>query len=74
MQNGQSILLREHDVQQDQGGLLPLHGLPKIRRTLETFGFIPLAAQGIDHQLADAVVVLQQIDSFHSDYLSFSRP
>ena len=59
LQDGQAVLLREHDVQQDQIGLGLAHGLPKLRRALEALGLVALAVQGVDDQLADAVVVFQ---------------
>ena len=59
MQDGQAVLLREHDVQQDQVGLGLAHGLPKLCRALEALGLVALAVQGVDDQLADAVVVFQ---------------
>ena len=71
LEDGQAVLLRQHDVQQHQGWLRPLHGLPEIGRTVEPLGLIALAAQCINHQFADAVVILQQKDSFHGGSSSF---
>ena len=65
LQDGKAILLRQHNIQQDQGGLGALHRAPKIRRPVKALGLVALAAQGVNDQLANAVVVLQQVNSFH---------
>ena len=62
LEDVQAVLLREHQVQQDQGGELPLHGGPELGGQFKALRLHALAVQGINDQLADAGVVFQKIN------------
>ena len=65
-QDRDAVLAGKHDVQDREPGNLLLQRFPEMLRRIETESVIALALQSIYHQLADAVVIFQQIDhSFH---------
>ena len=63
--DGQSVLLRQHDVQQQQVGRLPLHCLAHGRAVLKAVRVKPARRQRVEHQLADARVVLDAVNRGH---------
>ena len=58
-QNGEAVLLRQHDVQQHQLRHFLLHRLPELRGQREAPGGQALAVEGIDDEIPDAAVILQ---------------
>ena len=68
-QNAQTVLLGQHDVQKKKLRELRVHSTPEFRGQREALRFVALTLQAVDDQLADAVVVLEQID--HKMRLTF---
>ena len=61
-QNFQTVLLRQHDIQQNQIRLLLCHRRPERRGHCKPLCLHSGAVQGIDHQFPNAVVVFYQIN------------
>ncbi|CAN4017880.1 selenide, water dikinase SelD, partial [Dysosmobacter welbionis] len=73
-QDAESILLRQHDIQQHQGRHLLSHGLPEQGGQRKAPGLHTLAVQCIDHKIPDTVVILQQIDHRYPSPFNLSAP
>ena len=58
-QDGQAILLRQHDIEQNELRHLGVHRPPEFRRKREALGLKALAVQPVEDKLADGVVVFQ---------------
>ena len=58
-QDGQAILLRQHDIEQNELRHLGVHRPPEFRRQREALGLKALAVQPVEDELADGVVVFQ---------------
>ena len=58
-QDGQAILLRQHDIEQNELRHLGVHRPPEFRRQREALGLKALAVQSVEHKLADGIVVFQ---------------
>ena len=61
-QYGDTVFSRKHDIQDGQLRNLLFNSRPELIRRFESPRFVSLAFQGIDDQLADTLIVLQQID------------
>ena len=61
-ENGDSVLVREHDIEQNERGLSFGHCRPERPRRGKALCLKLLALQRVDDQLANAVIVLQKIN------------
>ena len=64
-QDADPVLLRQHDIEQQQVRDPPVQGIPESGGQAESLYREPLALQRIGDQLPDTVVIFQNIDQWH---------
>ena len=65
-QDGQAVLVGQHNIQKHQGWIFLLHGIPEILCAGKALCRKSCGLQSVDYQFPDTFIVFNQIDHFCS--------